>query len=243
MTFLKALPVLLITTSLCSQAAIQPDRTRIIFNSTDKASSLKLENQSKRQPYLAYSWIEDEQGKKSEDYLVALPPMQRLEPTALSQVRIVRQDKTRTLPADRESLFYFNVREIPPAPENSGNNAIVQMAVQSRLKIFWRPAALKKKPGVEVEKNITAQQQGSSIQIHNPTGYYITLAYFGKDKKGVFPGFSSVMIAPFASATLNAHAYTGSAFDLGYMDDYGGLRMLHLQCQGNCRISVPEDKK
>jgi P pilus assembly protein, chaperone PapD len=243
MTIIKAIPYLFMAASLYSQAAIQPDRTRIIFNSDDKASSLKLENQSKRQPYLAYSWIEDEKGTKNEDYFVALPPIQRLEPAALSQVRIVKQAKASALPTDRESLFYFNVREIPPVPENSGNNAIVQMAVQSRLKMFWRPAALKKKPGAEVEHSITAQQQGSSLLIHNPTGYYITLAYFGKDDKSVFPGYSSTMISPFASTTLNAGSYTGTAFSLGYMDDYGGLRMLNVRCQGQCTLSVPEPKK
>lgn len=144
MTLFKKLPIVLLALSLTSQAAIQPDRTRIIFNGNEKASSLKIENQSKQLPYLAYSWIEDEKGNKDDTFLVALPPIQRLNPSAISQVRIVKQDKARSLPQDRETLFYFNVREIPPAPENKGSNAIVQMALQSRLKLFWRPAALKK---------------------------------------------------------------------------------------------------
>ncbi|MDM9276129.1 fimbria/pilus periplasmic chaperone, partial [Citrobacter koseri] len=97
MALFKGLPIVLLALSLTSQAAIQPDRTRIIFNGNDKASSLKIENQSKQLPYLAYSWIEDEKGNKDDSFLVALPPIQRLNPGAISQVRIVKQDKARSL--------------------------------------------------------------------------------------------------------------------------------------------------
>lgn len=183
MTLFKGLTIVLLALSLTCQAAIQPDRTRIIFNGNEKASSLKLENQSKQLPYLAYSWIEDEKGNKDDTFLVALPPIQRLNPGAISQVRIVKQDKARSLPQDRESLFYFNVREIPPEPENKGNNAVVQMALQSRMKLFWRPAALKKKPGVEVEHQLKISQQGNTLLVNNPTAYYITLAFLAKTAK------------------------------------------------------------
>lgn len=243
MTLFKKLPIVLLALSLTSQAAIQPDRTRIIFNGNEKASSLKIENQSKQLPYLAYSWIEDEKGNKDDTFLVALPPIQRLYPSAISQVRIVKQDKARSLPQDRETLFYFNVREIPPAPENKGSNAIVQMALQSRLKLFWRPAALKKKPGTEVELQLKVSQQGNTLLVNNPTAYYITLAFFGKDSKSQLSGFSSKMIAPFSSVTLNAGGYNGNAFALGYMDDYGGLRMLNVKCHGQCDLIVPEARK
>lgn len=243
MTLFKGLPIVLLALSLTCQAAIQPDRTRIIFNSNEKASSLKLENQSKQLPYLAYSWIEDEKGNKDDTFFVALPPIQRLNPSAISQVRIVKQDKARSLPQDRESLFYFNVREIPPAPENKGNNAIVQMALQSQLKLFWRPAALKKKPGVDIELQLKISQQGNTLLVNNPTAYYITLAFLGKDSKSLLSGFSSQIIAPFTSATLNAGSYTGNTFMLGYMDDYGGLRMLNVKCHGQCDLIVPEAKK
>lgn len=79
MTFMKGLPLLLLVASLCSHAALQPDRTRIVFNANDKATSLRVDNRSDKLPYLAYSWLENEKGEKSDDLLVALPPIQRLE--------------------------------------------------------------------------------------------------------------------------------------------------------------------
>lgn len=117
MTFMKGLPLLLLIASLCSYAALQPDRTRIVFNANDKATSLRVDNRSDKLPYLAYSWLENEKGEKSDDLLVALPPIQRLEPKATTQVRIVKQASTTKLPGDRETLFFYNMREIPPAPE------------------------------------------------------------------------------------------------------------------------------
>ncbi len=66
-------------TALTSQAAINLDRTRIIFNSTDKSASVILQNQSPSSPYLAQSWLENTKGQKIESPLVALPPMQRID--------------------------------------------------------------------------------------------------------------------------------------------------------------------
>lgn len=43
MTFVKGFPLILLVASLCSHGAVQPDRTRIIFNSKDKATSLRVE--------------------------------------------------------------------------------------------------------------------------------------------------------------------------------------------------------
>ena len=141
MTFMKGLPLLLLVASLCSHAALQPDRTRIVFNANDKATSLRVDNRSDKLPYLAYSWLENEKGEKSDDLLVALPPIQRLEPKATTQVRIVKQASTAKLPGDRETLFFYNMREIPPAPEKNSDHAVLQVAIQSRIKVFWRPAA------------------------------------------------------------------------------------------------------
>lgn len=42
-----------------------PDGTRIIFNASNKSATVRLTNQSKIDPYLAQSWIEDASGKNA----------------------------------------------------------------------------------------------------------------------------------------------------------------------------------
>lgn len=54
----------LLLTSQYATAAINIDRTRIIFPGKDKSVSLVINNQSKTSPYLAQSWIENSEGKK-----------------------------------------------------------------------------------------------------------------------------------------------------------------------------------
>ncbi len=41
---------------------------------------------------------------------------------------------------------------------------------------------------------ITANAKG--LTVHNPTPYYITLAWLSKNAKTMLPGFDSLMIAP-----------------------------------------------
>ncbi|VDZ80620.1 fimbrial chaperone protein [Salmonella bongori] len=50
-------------------AAINVDRTRIVMGGEDKSLAVTLTNQSKSQPYLAQSWIDDASEKRSESYL------------------------------------------------------------------------------------------------------------------------------------------------------------------------------
>ena len=55
LTLLKSLCLMLVGTAFTTHAAVNLDRTRIVFPESDKASSLKIENQSKALPYLALS--------------------------------------------------------------------------------------------------------------------------------------------------------------------------------------------
>nr|MDM8709587.1 hypothetical protein [Escherichia coli] len=85
--------------------------------------------------------------------------------------------------------------------------------------------------------------QGNQLTLKNPTAYYLTIAYLGRNEKGVLPGFKTVMVAPFSTVITNTGSYSGSQFYLGYMDDYGALRMTTLNCSGQCRLQAVEAKK
>ncbi len=49
------------------------------------------------------------------------------------------------LPKDRESVFWFNVLEVPPKPDAAtvANQSLLQLAFRTRIKLFYRPEALK----------------------------------------------------------------------------------------------------
>ncbi|WP_153070434.1 fimbria/pilus periplasmic chaperone, partial [Escherichia coli] len=83
--------------------------------------------------------LEDEQGNKIQSPLVVLPPVQRIEPGKPSQIKIQALPAAKQLPQDRETLYYFNLREIPP---KSNKPNTLQIALQTRIKLFYRPAAI-----------------------------------------------------------------------------------------------------
>lgn len=108
--------------------------------------------------------------------------------------------------------------------------------------MFWRPAALRKKAGEKVELQLQVSQQGNQLTLKNPTAYYLTIAYLDEMKRRS-PGFKTVMVAPFSTVNTNTGSYSGSQFYLGYMDDYGALRMTMLNCSGQCHLQAVEAKK
>ncbi|HAS1053842.1 TPA: fimbria/pilus periplasmic chaperone [Enterobacter cloacae] len=208
-------------------ATVSPDRTRIIFNASAKSVSVRLINQSKTDPYLAQSWIEDKEGKKTREFISPIPPLLRIEPDEQAQVRLMAQQKLSQLPTDRETLFYYNMREIPPKAEQKN---VMQIAMQSRLKLFWRPKAIELKEGqfVPLDKVAISRSTGA-LQFKNSSPYYITVGYIGLNGKTLLPGAESVMIEPFGQASQSL-ANLPAEFQVGYISDYGGLEMFKVSC-------------
>ncbi|MGV2937147.1 molecular chaperone [Providencia sp. AGC89] len=218
-----------------ASAAINIDRTRIIFPGKDKSISLVINNQSKTMPYLAQSWMEDEKGNKVSEPFTVLPPMQRVEPNAKNQIKIIKTEGVDLLPQDRESLFYLNVREIPPVADKEN---IVQIAIQSRLKMFYRPPQIENNSDKVWAKELKYIHKGNQLLIENPTKYYVTLGYLSNNNRNNFPGFESVMVAPLSKERVVVPSEGFTQLYTGYMDDYGGMKMLTYRCVAStCQLS------
>jgi len=217
-----------------TRAAIALDRTRVIFDGGSKSVSLGISNENKELPYLAQGWIEDAAGKKLESTLLVLPPLQRVEPGAKSQVKIQATAAAMQLPQDRESIYYFNLREIPP---KSTKPNTLQIALQTRVKLFYRPAPLMATPNDYAnpwQAKLTLTKLGDKYQVNNPTPYYVTLTSASTSLKGKeIVDFEQLMVNPKSSASLNlSAALLGSNPVLTYINDFGGRPQLVFQCAG-----------
>ncbi|OBU10909.1 molecular chaperone [Morganella psychrotolerans] len=237
---ITVLAAAMLTATIQVQAAIALDRTRIIFNGAEKSVSLNVSNLNKELPYLAQGWIEDQSGQKVSAPLVVLPPVQRIEPGDKSQVKIQAIPDIAALPQDRESVFYFNLREIPP---RSNRQNVLQIALQTRIKLFYRPEAIYATQTDLTnpwQEKITLTRKGNNYEVNNPTAYYVTIvdALTGLQGKSL-DGFTPLMVAPKSQGTLNLSAAAlGNVPVLTYINDYGGRPQLQFSCQGTqCSVA------
>ncbi len=216
-------------------AAIGLDRTRVVFDGSKDAASMTITNNNTQLPYLAQGWIEDEQGNKITSPLIVLPPVQRLEPGKKSQVKVQALPAVKSLPQDRETVYYFNLREIPPRSDKANS---LQIALQTRIKLFYRPASIvpsQQERSDPWQKQLILTREADDFQVNNPTPYYITLIDARSSKEGkTSPGFEPLMVPPKGTLKLGVSAAAlGSKPWLTYVNDYGGRPALAFSCTGN----------
>lgn len=130
-----------------ADASMVIDGTRIIFSGDKKEIAVRATNMGET-PSLTQVWVDDgrvqNQPEKDSAPFIVLPPIVRIEPVKGQSWRLVFNGSR--LPQDRESLFWFNLLDIPPEPKNGTAINYLQLAIRSRIKLFYRPA------GVAAEK-------------------------------------------------------------------------------------------
>ncbi|WP_430392297.1 fimbrial biogenesis chaperone [Dyella sp. 20L07] len=183
--------------------------TRVVFPAKDGEVTVRLTNDNTT-PALIESWIDDGDEHSSPDKVhtpfVVTPPLFRMDAHKDQNLRILAT--ANQLPADRESLFWLNVLEIPPKPtsvEMTGKN-LLQFAFRSRLKLFYRPATLQGDP-IKAPSELTwkavPDAGGYTIEAHNPTPYYVTVVKLTVNVGGKeYINEAAGMVAPMSSQRL-----------------------------------------
>lgn len=190
--------------------------TRIIYPANAQQTSLSITNSGDKERFLVNSWVENNNGEKEKTFVVT-PPLFVSEPKSEHTLRIIYAGQP--LPADRESVFWMNVKAIPSVDKESleGKN-VLQLAVLSRIKLFVRPAKLPGSPEA-APAQLTFSRTGSNLVINNPSPYYVTLVNvrMGTQK------LDNVMVAPKnrAQVALPASAQGGVTFQT--VNDYGAV--------------------
>ncbi|MGD8163222.1 fimbria/pilus periplasmic chaperone [Pantoea sp. FN0307] len=204
--------------------------TRIIFPGNTREKTVRTTNKGSV-PLLAQVWVDD--GGKNDDInsikvpFTVTPPIYRVEPGKGQSVRLIYNGMS--LPQDRESVFWFNLLEIPPENEAVKELDRLELAFRTRIKIFYRPSALKSGSIQEVEQlkwEIISPARG--IKVINPTPYYISFdsAYItsGSTKSSL----AVDMIPPFGSKEMlvNSKASRSATIDsvtVRLISDYGSI--------------------
>lgn len=189
--------------------------TRVIYPIGATQTSLTVNNSDDKSRFLIQSWVEDSHGNKTGDFVVT-PPLFVANPKGENTLRIMYAGKP--LPADRESVFWMNVKAIPSVDKNDlQNKNVLQLAVLSRIKLFVRPANLTIS-SIDAPGKLHFSRVNETARIDNPTPYYITLVNINRSGKKL----PNTMVPPMGNVSIPLPA--GTSGDLTYqtINDYGG---------------------
>lgn len=160
----------LVVSSAPAFAGVVMGGTRIVYPQNSKEVAFSVSNKESATPYLIQSWVEgDVQTKNHATPFIVTPPLFRLDPDQTNTLRI--QYTGAPLPADRESVFWLDIKAIAPKPKESSNE--LQINVKSKFKIFYRPDNLKGDAATAWEK-VTFSHTEKGLKATNPTPYYVS---------------------------------------------------------------------
>ncbi len=204
-----------------ADAAVSLSGTRVILGEKEREASIPMRNTG-GSPYVIQAWVDAGEGLTDVPLLVT-PPLSRLDPGKENILRILRMPGE--LPRDRESVYWLNVKEIP---EKTQEENVLQIAVRTRIKLFYRPAALSGQPAdarTQLRWSVAAgaQDQGAVLKIRNPTAYHVT--FTGLTVNAGQQVIRAVMVAPLAESSFPLDAMkTPQPIEIRFttINDYGG---------------------
>lgn len=223
-TALFACFVSLLMVSQGVSAGVSLDRTRIIFNESDKNQTISVMNDSDNLYLVQNTILTDYTDEHSESVrqFVTIPPLARLEKQSNNAIRILPKNLS-SQPADRESLFFFVVNFIPEGKRaESGDKEIAinfNIATKMIIKVFYRPDTISGDVD-DFAGALIFQMSGKQLVIKNPSGYYYTLEFLSLGGQR-YQAERAPMIAPFSSLELPVSANADKA-QWRVINDFGG---------------------
>lgn len=208
-----------------AMASISLSATRIVFDGNHKEANVTVRNGT--QDVLIQSWVDDTDAQRSVPFAVT-PPLARMFAREQQLLRVLYEGAG--MPADKESVVWLNVQEIPQAAAAANT---LQLAVRQRIKIFFRPAGL---PGnalmapSELQWELLRQSGKTLLQVKNPSPYHVSMAdinlatakqsELAADSTMVAPGEVKIFPIKNLGADNNVHLSFSSINDYGAQNQY-----------------------
>lgn len=225
-----ALAACLASTLPAAQAALTISTTRIVHGTDSRSSSVIVANPSDR-TFAAQAWVNTEQDDTVTPVpMIAAPALFRLDPGKEQMVQINRLPND--LPKDRESLFYFNLQEIPQQEKTDAN--ILNIALRTRIKLFYRPSELESRPEDHLKAlkwSVKMLNGKPHLAVDNPSPYHLTFnrlrIHAGGHEHSLH---ATAMVAPFAQQTYalpDMRLAPNAKVTFSILNDYGATSKEH----------------
>ena len=214
--------------------------TRLVYPAGAREVTFSLSNEG-TQPALVQAWVDDGDSNATATSTQApfylTPPIFRLEPAKGQMLRIMFTGAA--LPADRESVFWLNVLDIPPAPKQAADSNYMQLAVRSRIKLFYRPARLPGSPQQATEDlrwRLVTEGARQVLRASNASAFHVSLSQASLIVQGQEFHTQGGMVPPFGSLdlplpTLPTPLQLPARVRYESLDDYGGSNSMQAPLQ------------
>lgn len=212
----KTAALLGLVLSCQAQAAFTLGGTRFVYEEGRKNISVEVTNNAS-ETYGGQVWVDNVLQPAGEVYFTPAPTFFRVEGQQKQIIRLLNINPA--LPKDRESLFWLNVQEIPPAAKEGQN--VLAIALNIQVKLFYRPQVL-----VKGREKAEQKLQVSGSILKNPTPYYfaVTAVTVNGQKLKLSHEQDSQLsqLAPFGEVNLG-RSLSGTV-QVEAIDDYGARR-------------------
>ena len=158
----------------------------------------------------------------------ATPPVSRIDAKRGQTIKLMYTGST-VLPSDKESVFWFNVLEVPPKPDATKveNQSLLQLAFRTRIKLFYRPAGLNGNPSEAPLALKWKWAEGKSgLSVYNPTPYYVSFNSAELIAGGKSNPLNVKMVAPKSEEIFTISGSGGKATSgkvhFSAINDFGG---------------------
>lgn len=211
-----------------TQASVVVTGTRVIYPADAREVTVKLNNDGSS-PALIQSWIDNGDPQATPDIasspFILTPPIARIDSQKGQTLRI-RFAGDKTLPQDRESVFWLNILELPPSVDDGKNK--LKIAFRTRLKIFYRPAGLADdatKAAGQIEWRMVRNGNDIELDSYNPGSYYVSLNSVQIENQNISLNMTNGFIAPkqHQQFKISTHASPGAKIKYATINDYGAV--------------------
>lgn len=202
--------------STLANAGVALGATRVIYPANQKQVLLPVTNNDPDSIVLIQSWIENAKDTKDNQFVIT-PPLFSMKGKKENTLRII-DASNKQLPTDRESLFWINVKAIPSMDKSMKDENTLQLAIISRIKMFYRPSNLPIAPDKAQEK-LRFQRNGNKLKLINPSPYFLTITNMKAGNKEL----QNTMVPPMGEISVPLPAGSNGEITYQTINDYGAL--------------------
>lgn len=218
--------LMLMMASQSAQATLATDQTRYIFRGDKDSLTITVDNSNDKQIFGGQAWVDNILEKDTRPTFVVTPSFFKVRPKGVQTLRVIIASDH--MPRDKESIYWLNLQNIPPALEGNG----LAVALRMKVKLIYRPKALiEGRRGAEEGIALQTRPDGSAWLV-NTTPYIFAIGSLldGKDNKVEIDKDAAQKLRMFKPG--DEVAVKGRVVKVSSVNDYGDMQTWTINQKG-----------